>query len=63
MHNVLDENDLSSSMGDNHKGTDPIPLVITAEEVFGKRENSQPHPRKAFLGTLDRHPSGTSRTN
>ena len=32
LHNVLDENDLSSSMGGNHKGTDPIPLVITAEE-------------------------------
>ncbi len=32
LYNVLDENDLSSSMGGNHKGTDPIPLVITAEE-------------------------------
>ena len=32
LHNVLDKNDLSSSMGGNHKGTDPIPLVITAEE-------------------------------
>ena len=32
LHNVLDENDLSSSMGGNHKGTDPIPLVITAEK-------------------------------
>ena len=32
LHNVLDENDLSSTTGGNHKGTDPIPLVITAEE-------------------------------
>ena len=32
LHNVLDENDLSSSMGGSHKGTDPIPLVITTDE-------------------------------
>ena len=32
LHNVLDENDLSSSMSFSHKGTDPIPLVITTDE-------------------------------
>ena len=32
LHNVLDENDLSSSMGCSHKGTDPIPLVISTDE-------------------------------
>ena len=32
LHNVLDENDLSSSMSISHKGTDPIPLVITTDE-------------------------------
>lgn len=32
LHNVLDENDLSSSMSGNHKGTDPVPLVICPEE-------------------------------
>ena len=32
LHNVLDENDLSSNMSFSHKGTDPIPLVITTDE-------------------------------
>lgn len=32
LHNVLDENDLSSSSNGSHKGTDPIPLVISSEE-------------------------------
>jgi len=32
LHNVLDENDLSSSSSGSHKGTDPIPLVISSGE-------------------------------
>jgi len=32
LHNVLDENDLSSNLSSSHKGTDPIPLVIPAED-------------------------------
>lgn len=32
LHNVLDENDLSSSMSGSHKSTDPIPLVISSDE-------------------------------
>ena len=32
LHNVLDENDLSSSMSGSHKCTDPIPLVISNDE-------------------------------
>lgn len=32
LHNVLDENDLSSSMIFRHKGTDPLPLVISTED-------------------------------
>jgi len=32
LHNVLDENDLSSSSSSCHKGTDPIPLVISPED-------------------------------
>ena len=32
LHNVLDENDLSSSTSGSHKSTDPIPLVISSEE-------------------------------
>lgn len=32
LHNVLNENDLSSSTGCTHKGTDPLPLVITPDE-------------------------------
>jgi uncharacterized circularly permuted ATP-grasp superfamily protein/uncharacterized alpha-E superfamily protein len=32
LHNVLDENDLSSSMSFSHKGTDPLPLVISTDD-------------------------------
>jgi len=32
LHNVLEENDLSSSASCCHEGTDPIPLVISSEE-------------------------------
>ena len=32
LHNVLDENDLSSSMIFRHKGTDPLPLVISTDD-------------------------------
>ncbi len=32
LHNVLDENDLSSSMSLGQKRTDPLPLVISTEE-------------------------------
>ena len=32
LHNVLEENDLSSNMDHAHKGTDPIPLVISSDE-------------------------------
>jgi len=32
LHNVLDENDLSSSTSCSHKGTDPVPLVISTDE-------------------------------
>ncbi len=32
LHNVLDENDLSLSMSFSHKGTDPLPLVISTDD-------------------------------
>ncbi len=32
LRNVLEENDLSSTVGVNHKGTDPLPLVIRPDE-------------------------------
>lgn len=32
LRNVLEENDLSSTVGVNHKGTDPLPLIIKPEE-------------------------------
>lgn len=32
LRNVLEENDLSSTVGVNHKGTDPLPLVINPDE-------------------------------